>query len=333
MIGAMLLATRLTERLGLRHPVVLAPMAFAAGGRLAAAVSRAGGLGLIGGGYGDRAWIDAQFDEAERADVGCGFITWSLARAPDVLDHVLERRPRAVMLSFGDPRPFAPRVREAGIPLLCQVQSRSDAELAVEAGAQVIAAQGAEAGGHGDRRATLTLVPEIADLLAARSPETLLCAAGGIADGRGVAAALVLGADGVLVGTRLWATVEANVADAMHAAAVAADGDATIRTSVPDIARRLDWPERFTARVLRNSFTERWHGRESELRGAIEGVARDWAEGWAAGDPERANTFVGEAIALIGTIEPAGAVVERMAAEAAALLAKAPRMAVASPDG
>jgi nitronate monooxygenase len=225
------------------------------------------------------------------------------------------------MLSFGDPRPFAPRVHEAGVPLLCQVQSRADAELALEAGAQVIVAQGAEAGGHGDRRATFTLVPEIADLLAARSPETLLCAAGGIADGRGVAAALVLGADGVLVGTRLWATVEANVAEPMHAAALAADGDATIRTRVPDLARHFDWPERFTARVLRNRFTETWHGREAELGRAGEAVDREWREGWIAGDPERANTFVGEAVGLIQAIEPAGAVVERMTSEAAALLA------------
>jgi nitronate monooxygenase len=318
-----MLATRLTERVGLAHPVILAPMAFAAGGRLAAAVSRAGGLGVIGGGYGDREWIDAQFDAAGDAEVGCGFITWSLERAPELLDHVLERRPRAIMLSFGDPRPFAPRVHEAGVPLLCQIQRRADAELALEAGAQIIVAQGAEAGGHGDRRATFTLVPEIADLLAARSPETLLCAAGGIADGRGVAAALVLGADGVLVGTRLWATAEANVAEPMQAAALAADGDATIRTRVPDMARSLAWPERFTVRVLRNRFTDEWHGRETELRRAGDSVGRDWKEGWSAGDPERSNTFVGEAVGLIGAIEPAGAVVERMTADAAALLGRA----------
>jgi nitronate monooxygenase len=316
-----MLATRLTERLGLTHPVILAPMAFAAGGRLAAAVSRAGGLGLIGGGYGQRRWIDAQFDEAGDAAVGCGFITWSLARKPDLLDRVLERGPRAIMLSFDDPRPFAPRVHAAGVPLICQVQSRADAEMALEAGAQVIVAQGAEAGGHGDRRATITLVPEIADLLAARSPDTLLCAAGGIADGRGMAAALVLGADGVLVGTRLWATVEADVAEPMHAAALAAGGDATVRTHVPDLARHLGWPERFTARVLRNRFTDQWHGREEELARAPEPVAREWREGWDAGDPERSNTFVGEAVGLIDTIEPAGAVIERMTAEAAALLA------------
>src|SRR5689334_4376220 len=125
-----MLATRLTERFGLTHPVILAPMAFAAGGRLAAAVSRAGGLGLIGGGYGQRGWIEAQFDEAGDADVGCGFITWSLERRPELLDEVLARGPRAIMLSFGDPRRFAPRVRDAGVPLLCQIQSRADAELA-----------------------------------------------------------------------------------------------------------------------------------------------------------------------------------------------------------
>jgi nitronate monooxygenase len=322
MIGAMPLSTRLTERFGLVHPVVQAPMAFAAGGRLAAAVSRAGGLGLIGGGYGNREWIDAQFDAAEQADVGCGFITWSLARKPQLLDHVLDRRPRAIMLSFGDPRPFAPRVREAGVPLLCQVQSRADAELALEAGADVIVAQGAEAGGHSDRRATLTLVPEIADLLALRSAQTLLCAAGGIADGRGLAAALVLGADGALVGSRMWATVEADVPEGMHAAALAAGGDGTIRTHVTDIARGLGWPERFTARVLRNRFTDDWHGRETELRRAGADIARGWVEGWTAGDPERSNTFVGEAVGLIRAIEPAGAVVERMAAEAAALLGR-----------
>ena len=316
----MALSTRLTERFGLVHPVVLAPMAFAAGGRLAAAVSEAGGLGLGGGAYGNEEWVDSQLDEAGDAAVGCGFITWSLERSPQLLDHVLERRPRAILLSFGDPRPLAHQVRSAGVPLLCQVQSRQDAELALEAGADVVVAQGGEAGGHGGGRGTFTLVPEIADLLATRSPDTLLCAAGGVADGRGLAAALLLGADGVLVGSRLWATAEANVSERMQRAAVAATGDGTIRTSVMDIARKLDWPERFTARVLRNRFTDTWHGREAELREAGDEPAREWTEGWTAGDPDRSNTFVGEAVGMIQTIESAGVVIERMSAEAAGFL-------------
>ena len=135
------ISTRLTARFDLRYPIVNAPMASAAGGRLAAAVSRAGALGLIGGGYGDRAWIEAQFDEAGDAGVGCGLITWALERSPEALEAVLERRPRAVFLSFGDPRPFAARVVAAGVSLFCQVHNRADVTLAIDAGADVIVAQ------------------------------------------------------------------------------------------------------------------------------------------------------------------------------------------------
>lgn len=186
-------------------------MAFAAGGRLAAAVTEAGGLGLIGGGYGNAEWIEREFTAAGNTRVGCGFITWSLARQPELLDRVLSHAPAALMLSFGDPAPFAPAIRRAGSVLICQVQTLPHARQALAAGAEIIVAQGTEAGGHGGSRATLTLTPEIADLLARESPDTLLVSAGGIADGRGLAAVLMLGADGVLVGSRLWASEEALV--------------------------------------------------------------------------------------------------------------------------
>ena len=116
----MALNTRLTQQLGIAHPIISAPMAFAAGGRLAAAVSAAGGLGLIGGGYGDAGWLDAEFRAAGNAPIGCGFITWSLKKQPQLLDLVLAHKPRAVFLSFGDPEPFAARVkgsrRQAHLP-------------------------------------------------------------------------------------------------------------------------------------------------------------------------------------------------------------------------
>lgn len=95
-------------------------MAFAGGGALAAAVSRAGGLGMIGGGYGDPNWLAEQFDAADRQPVGLGFITWSLRKSPSLLTDVLKRRPAAVMLSFGDPRPFVDEIRGAGAKLICQ---------------------------------------------------------------------------------------------------------------------------------------------------------------------------------------------------------------------
>lgn len=324
----MALSTRLTQRLGIAHPILSAPMAMAAGGRLAATVTHAGGLGFIGGGYGDRDWLEAQFAAAGNAKVGCGFITWSLRKRPELLQFVLDRKPAAVFFSFDDPLEFGARVKAAGALLVIQVQTLKDAGRAVEAGADVIIAQGAEAGGHGERRATLTLVPEIADMLARTAPETLLCAAGGIADGRGLAAALMLGADGVLVGSRLWASDEALVHPDLHAAALAANGDDTVRSSVPDIARRLDWPGRYSIRVVRNEFLDRWHGNEEGLRAAIDSEAAVYARAYVEGNARIAAPIAGEAIGLIDRIEPARVIIERIVSEAEALLSGAGRFVV-----
>ncbi|MDF1715510.1 MAG: nitronate monooxygenase [Antarcticimicrobium sp.] len=315
-----MIETRLTKRFGIDAPVLCAPMALATGGRLAAAVTRAGGLGLIGGGYCDADWIAREFAAAGNTAVGCGFITWKLAETPGLLDDVLMRQPAAIFLSFGDPAPFAPAIRAAGVPLICQVQTLADAKLAAGTGADVIVAQGAEAGGHGEKRATLTLVPEVADWLAAHAPETLLVAAGGIADGRGLAAALMLGADGVLVGSRFWASAESLTAPGMTDAAIAASGDDTIRSTVMDAARGLTWPGRFTARVLKNPVTDRWHDDPTGVAAHAEEIAADWKAGWEAGDPARANTFVGEAAGLIRDRPPASEILTGMVAEAEALL-------------
>ncbi len=310
------LSTRLTRTLNLQHPVVSAPMAFAGGGALAAAVSRAGGLGLVGGGYGDPTWLEQQFVAAAGEQVGVGFITWSLRKSPSLLTDVLRHRPAAVMLSFGDPRPFVDEIRAAGAKLICQCQDMEHVADALDVGADVVVAQGAEAGGHGALRGTLTLVPEAADFLAAQAPDTLLLAAGGIADGRGLAAALMLGADGVLVGTRLWASREALVSARHHQAIVETDGDGTLRTRVADIARQIPWPRGFTARIRRNAFTNRWHGREEELERNVAAEGPRYRQAFAEGDPDHTGVWFGEAAGLIHAIDPAAVIVERMVAEA-----------------
>ncbi len=317
---APMLRTRLTERVGIRHPILCAPMAFAGGGALAGAVSAAGGLGLLGGGYGDGPWLEREALAAGNQRIGCGFITWSLAKQPGLLGQVLAHRPAAVMLSFGDPRPFAGEIKAANALLICQCQTLAHAGEALEAGADIIVAQGSEAGGHGASRATMTLVPEMADYLARRSPDTLLVAAGGIADGRGLAAALMLGADGVLMGSRFWASREALVHANHHDAALKADGDRTIRQGAADIARGLDWPAGFTARVLRNDFTEAWHGREAEHRAVADGLRPQYMAAAAAGDAQNAAVWVGEATGLIHDIPAAGEIVTRTVTEAALLL-------------
>jgi nitronate monooxygenase len=324
------LRTRLTERFNLTHPILGAPMGSVGGGKLAAAVSQAGGLGLIGGGYGVAEWLEHEFAEAGNARVGCGFITWSLANTPTLLDSVLARAPAALMLSFGDVSPFAGKIKQAGIPLICQVQTMTHAREAVAAGADVIVAQGSEAGGHGASRATLTLVPEVSDYLAKAAPETLLVAAGGIADGRGLAAALMLGADGVLIGSRLVASREGLTHPRVRDAVVAADGDSTVRTTVVDVVRSYEWPKPFTGRTLNTKFVSQWHGSEAALAEPAT-VARESARYWEAvreGDADNIGIFMGEAAGLIHGVEPAGDLVERMAKEAERLVGEASRFVV-----
>ncbi len=315
-----IISNRLTQTLNIRHPIISAPMAFAGGGALAAAVSSAGGLGLIGGGYGDSTWLEEQFDISAGSRVGVGFITWSLRKSPSLLTDVLKRRPVAVMLSFGDPRPFVDEIRRGGALLICQCQTIDHIWDAIDVGADIVVAQGAEAGGHGMLRGALSFVPEAADLIAAHSRNSLLVAAGGIADGRGLAAAILLGAEGVLVGTRLWASEEALVHHRHHETILQATGDDTIRTTVVDVARQIPWPRDFTARVRRNAFTQRWHGQEDLLEHNVAIEAPRYRQAFAEGDPDNAAVWFGEAAGLIGTIEPAAVIIERMATEAADLL-------------
>lgn len=314
--------TRLTKALGITCPVIQAPMAFAAGGALASAVSNAGGLGMIGGAYGDAAWIGQQFDIAADARVGCGLITWKLAERPYLLDRVLARDPAALFLSFGNPAPFAPEIKEAGVPLICQVQTLCDARQALDCGADIIVAQGAEAGGHGEARGTFALVPEIADEIARQNSEALLCAAGGISDGRGLAAAVMLGADGAVIGTRFWASHEALVHPRILDRALDASGDDTIRTRVVDVVRGYDWPGRYNGRVLRNPFIQKWHGSESALKLETGAEARKWAAAQDAGDPDVSTAFAGEGIGLISSALPAGDILNSLTTGAQRRLAE-----------
>jgi nitronate monooxygenase len=327
---------RLTQRFALSTPIVLAPMALASGGALAAACAHAGALGLVGGGYGDLAWTQREYNMAATLlthdtqglqRLGCGFITWKLDENASALDWVLAhaQTPRAVMLSFGDPRPYAARIAAAGVPLICQVQRLDQVPLAIDAGACAIVAQGGEAGGHGmnaqEGRGTFALVPEIADWLAVHAPHTLLLAAGGIADGRGLAAALMLGADGVLVGSRLWASQESLAASGAKTQATATSGDGTARSQVFDILRRKNWPAPYDFRAIRNDLHRQWEGRISELHANPDDARANYDAGVKAADFSRAHATVGEAVGLIHDVPTASEVIARMTQQARQRLA------------
>lgn len=309
------ISTPLTARLGIQHPILSAPMAGIAGARLTRAVSAAGGFGILGGGYGDQAWLEQE--TAKLADAtdpfGIGFITWSLAKHPGLLDIALDANPRAIMLSFGDPAPFAPDIKARGALLICQVQSEDMARQALDCGADILIAQGTEAGGHGASRTTLDIVPAIVDLAAGRVP---VVAAGGIADGRGLAAMMMLGASGVLVGTRFYASVETDAAEEAKQRIRAAKSGETVRGVVFDWSRNLMWPAPFTARSLSNDHVRRWTGREIELMQRVDEIAAEYAAARAAGNFDVAAVFAGACVGLIHDIPPAAEIVGRIVAEA-----------------
>jgi nitronate monooxygenase len=299
-------------------------MALITGGRLAAAVSNAGGLGIVGGGYagilGGEPDLKQELSHVQGHKFGIGFITWALARVPHVLDEVLSHSPYCVFLSFGDPRPFAERVRQSGAKLICQVQSLRHIDQAIEAGAAAIVAQGTEAGGHGATRSTLPFVPEVADYLAKNASTTLLLAAGGIADGRGLAATLMLGADGVVVGTRFWASEEALTPAAASDRAISATGDDTVRTKAFDALRGVPWPGEFSFRIVKNKLTEQWAHRESEAAAAFGSLATAYAEARSRQDLDVVAVVAGECVGLISDRPGAASIVEAMVTQAELLL-------------
>ncbi|MEO8152536.1 MAG: nitronate monooxygenase [Rhizobacter sp.] len=321
------LRTALTEALNITQPVVLAAMDLVADARLVRAVTEAGGYGFLGGGYGDETWLRAQLallqpwarEKGKR--FGIGFITWSLAKQPRLLDIALEAQPSAVWLSFGDVSPFAGRIKATGAKLVCQVQTEAMARAALDHGADMLVAQGGEAGGHGVSRGTLALVPALVDMAGPRVP---VIAAGGIADGRGLAAALMLGAAGVALGTRLYATEEAAGFAAAKQRIVEASGDDTLRSIVFDMSRRNVWPAPYTGRCLQNDHLRRWAGHEIELLREQAQVAEHYAAARAAGDFNTAAVIAGEATSLIHDLPSVDELMERMIREAAERLRQAP---------
>jgi nitronate monooxygenase len=316
----MSISTSITKLLGISHPILLAPMDLVADARLTVAVTAAGGFGILGGAYGDEEWLARELDLLNQSHTrfGVGFITWSMAKQPRLLDIALERKPVAVMLSFGDPQPFVDRIKRTGAILICQIQSIALAKEAVAAGADILVAQGTEGGGHGVSRGLISLLPEVVDAIGTRIP---VVAAGGIADGRGLAAAFMLGASGVLIGTRFYATHEAAGAQAAKERIRAATGDDTLRSIVFDISRRNVWPAPFTGRCLRNTHLDRWFGRELELLRHQEEESAKYAEARRENNFDVAAVIAGESSGLIRDIASVQDIVDRIVRDASALLA------------
>ena len=327
-----MLHTRFTELLGLTYPVMSAPMALHSGGRLAGAVTAAGGLGSFGGIHPARGpdWMKTEIATIREASAGpyaVGFITAFLPMFEPLFDAALAgdgtAPPAVIALSFGDPQPWAERARRAGAKVMCQVQTYDDAARAVDAGADVLVAQGSEAGGH---TGGLSLLPFLARV-AQRWPDVPLLAAGGIADGRTLAAALTAGADGAWLGTALLATPEAvEVHDIHKELIVASDGGDTVLTRVYDIVSGLPWPAGIAERQRRNPFIEGWAGREVELTARrAEFAPQPGTVPFAAPpDPDTDPVLYGPSAAFVDAVRPAGEVVASICADAEEILRSRP---------
>ena len=302
-----------------------APMVMHSGGRLAGAVSAAGALGAFGGMHPGRDpdWLHDEIAIARQATdrpFAVGFITPFLPIAEPFLEATIEAKPAAVVLSFADPGPWAARLTDAGITLICQVQDHDGAAQAVDAGAAVLVVQGMAAGGH---TGTLSLLPFLSATVE-RFPDVPVLAAGGIADGRALAAALLAGADGAVMGTAFLATPEAVEIDERYKQLIVdSDGTDTVLTQVFDIISGLPWPASIHDRVRRNRTTDEWGGRETELRARREEVAAGFPPG-SPPDPDRDAIRYGQSAGAVGAIRPAADVVHAISRGAEAILRERP---------
>ncbi|MBK5287909.1 MAG: nitronate monooxygenase [Acidimicrobiia bacterium] len=320
----MQLHTRLCDQFEIEHPILNAPMGGGdAPAELAAAVSEAGGLGLIGGTTGGGApWLVEQIRRTRQLTdrpFGVGVIS-HLPSAGELMAVALDEGVRIIAHSFADPTPFVDTAHAAGALVICQVRTVTDARRAARAGVDVVTAQGTEAGGHTGLVSTFPLVPAVVDAVA---PIPTI-AAGGIADGRGIAAALMLGAEAVWIGTRFIATTESGVSDGYRAHVVAATADDTVLTDVFDIVTGMPWPDGVSGRAVANPFAARWRGREDELRE----WAKDHRDEYLALGPEREvderAIWAGEAASLVTGVESAAEVVHRLVTEATQVLGGRP---------
>jgi nitronate monooxygenase len=315
--------TPLTRWFDLTTPIIGAPMAGVSGGALARAVSLGGGLGMIGvSGAATADFVTKQCAIAAEDDVsfGVGLMVWVLDDRPDLLVATIAAEPALVSVSFGDPAPYVGPLHDAGIAVAAQVNTTADIRRAEAAAVDVIVVQGTEAGGHTGQRSMLPLLQEAVTLT-----DRPVVAAGGIATGRGMAAALVAGAAGVWIGTPLLSCSEGLNSPALRERVRAASGDETVHTRAFDVAEGVAWPERWPGRALVNDFSRAWHGREDELR--EDAAARQLViDGRRTGDPATAPVYAGESVGLVVTERSATDVVLELDSGAEKALRAASRL-------
>ncbi len=313
-----MLHTYLTTSWQLRYPIIGAPMAYAGQGRLARAVSQAGGLGMIG--IGSKHSVEFIAQEAaiargtDQGRFGIGLMAWALELRPELLHAAIQARPFLISISFGSPAPYVEPLHAEGIYLATQVHTQAEAIEAERAGVDLIVVQGTEAGGHTGQVSTLPLLQSV--LEAVHVP---VLAAGGIASPRGVAAALAAGAEGVWVGTCLLASPESETSEQARSRILQAQETETVLTRAFDVAQGIPWPTQYPGRALQNRFTDQWHSQIEELT-RDEQARQQLAEAIKSKNYDLAHIYAGEAVGLVKQAQPAAEVIRQLGDGAEQLL-------------
>src|SRR6266700_4420790 len=319
-----MLYTRICDLLGVKHPILGAPMSGGiAAADLAAAISEAGGFGLLGGmTTGGTDWLREKIRrvrERTKKPFGVGFIS-SFPGLDELVQVALEERVTVVSHSFADPTPYVAPAHTAGVKVIAQVQTVAQAVAATNAGVDVLVAQGTEAGGHTGHSGTLAMVAAVLDV----AGDIPVLAAGGIADGRGLAAVLVLGAEGAWMGTRFYASKEAGAGNWEKERMVQAGTDDTVFTKIYDLTLAFPFPRDVGDRVLRNDYTASWHGRNDEVIARREELRAQVVTAMREGNARIAAVRAGNAVGMIHEIKPAAEIVAEVMAEAEHILRERP---------
>ncbi|HUZ49733.1 MAG TPA: nitronate monooxygenase [Candidatus Dormibacteraeota bacterium] len=318
------IATEICRLLEIEVPILNGAMTPQAGGALARAVGDAGGFGMLGFAEGEStASIREQVGivaAGGNGRFGVGLVEWMVRRRPELFELAIEAQPRLVCISFGDPQPYVDRLHSRGILVAAQVQSRALAQRAIDAGVDVLVAQGTEAGGHTGAVGTLPLLQIVLDMT-----DRPVLAAGGIVSGRGLAAVIAAGAAGAWIGTPFLMATESRTNPAAQALIAASDETQTLRTSVYDRLQHTGWTPEFSGRALRNPFVERWDQHEDALLSDAAAV-QDFERAKQAGDFSVAHVYAGQSVGQLEGVRPAGEIVRTIEREAIERLRRIPPM-------
>jgi nitronate monooxygenase/enoyl-[acyl-carrier protein] reductase II len=324
-----MLKTPLCDLLGIDVPIILAPMGSCTSAELAAAVSNEGGLGGIGSLFRTTAAIKRDIDVVNSLTNR----HYAINHIPQTLDaeafrYTLAARPAVISFALGDPGDLVKQAHDVGSRVMLQVTTVAQAVAAAERGVDVIIAQGGEAGGYGGSISTMALVPQVIDAVA----PIPVVAAGGIYDGRGIAAALMLGAAGVNLGTRFIATMEAPASGEWKQAISAANSEDAVKADVLNDIVPLPGTAGFgtVLRSLRTAFLDEWSAKREEARRDRDRLRQHLLSTHQAGRQHDTLLTAGQTAGGIKDIVPVAELMRRLVAEAQAALARAPGLVAAA---